>query len=183
MLHDNELWQEYDYNGERIGQGLEPRRYADGEVKIFGGVAIMLYRFRNGEVEFLFQQRGHNIIGNPDKWDVSAGGHINYQEPCIDAALREANEEIGAKLTKEAIEFDSTFLRGNVLIYLYYFDWTNLPDEFKFNDHEVQDVKWVPYSKLPEFWPELKPELRDDEILRQSLAYRVEKALQKYGNH
>ena len=56
MEHPGEIWQEYDFNGERLG-GIEPNNYDFDAFRLMGGAAIMLYRLRDGEVEFLFQHR------------------------------------------------------------------------------------------------------------------------------
>ena len=68
MEHPGEIWQEYDFNGERLG-GIEPDNFDIDNVKLFGGAALMLYRVRNGEVEFLFQHRSKLLKDNsPSKF-------------------------------------------------------------------------------------------------------------------
>lgn len=155
MEHPGEVWQEYDYNGERLG-GIDPNAFEDDKVKLFGGVALMLYRIRNGEMEFLFQHRSKYLKANPDKWDVSAGGHINLDEPVIDSLVRETREEIGIEIDKEKVEFAATYLRWKVLISLYFYNWGDRADEFSFDDQEVEEVKWIKYSELRDFFPNLK---------------------------
>ena len=93
-MHSGELWQEYDKNGTRLGS-IDPENHDFDKVKFFGGTAIMLYRFKDEKVEFLFQHRSKFVDRNPEKWDVSAGGHINFEEKKLDAAKRETEEEIG----------------------------------------------------------------------------------------
>ena len=155
MEHPGEVWQEYDYNGEWLG-GIDPNTLDDDKVKLFGGVALMLYRVRNGEMEFLFQHRSKYLKANPDKWDVSAGGHINLDEPVIDSLVRETREEIGIEIDKEKVEFAATYLRWKVLISLYFYNWGDRADEFSFDDQEVEEVKWIKYSELRDFFPNLK---------------------------
>ena len=182
MEHPGEVWQEFDYNGERLG-GIDPVHLDEDKVKFFGGSAIMLYRFKDGEVEFLFQHRSKYLKGNPDKWDVSAGGHNNLDEKIIDTIVRESREEIGAEIDKDKLEFAGTYLRWRVFVSLYFYDWTGREDNFHFDDQEVEEVKWIKYSKLDEFLPNLKQLLREDEVFMHFLEEWNQKILEKYENH
>ena len=181
MEHPGEIWQEFDFNGKRIG-GIDPASLDENKVKFFGGAAVMLYRFRDGEVEFLFQHRSKYLMGNPDKWDVSAGGHVNLEEERIDTAVRESREEIGAEIQADKLEFAATYLRWRVLVSLYFYDWTEGKDDFHFDDKEVEEVEWVKYSELNDFLPKLKQLLREDEVFMYYLKQWNEKVLEKYGN-
>ena len=166
MEHPGEVWQEFDYNGERLG-GIEPHDFDEEKVRLTGGAAIMIYRVRNGEIEFLFQHRSKFLKGNPDKWDVSTGGHVNVNEPVIDTVIRETREEIGAKIEKGQLEFAEYYQKGKMLVFLYFYNWGDREDEFSFDDQEVEEVKWIKYSELEAFWPNLKPHLgRDEKFLR-----------------
>ena len=140
MEHPGEVWQEFDYNGERLG-GIVPRDFDETKVRLVGGGASMLYRVRNGEIEFLFQHRSKLLKGNPDKWDVSAGGHVNLDEPIIDAIIREAHEEIGVELEKDKLEFAEFYQKDFMIVFLYFYDWSDREDEFYFDDQEVEEVK------------------------------------------
>ena len=161
MEHPGEVWQEFDYNGERLG-GIEPRDFDETKSKLVGGSAIMLYRVRDGQIEFLFQHRSKTLKGNPDKWDVSAGGHVNLNEPIIDTAIRETREEIGVDIDKNKLEFAEYYIKEKLMVFLYFYDWGDRADEFSFDDHEVEEVKWVKYSEFESFLPMLKPNLKRD---------------------
>lgn len=182
MEHPGEVWQEFDYTGERLG-GLEPDKFDPSKVRLYGGVAVMLYRVRNGEMELLFQHRSKGLRDNPDKWDVSAGGHINLNEPRMAAILRETNEEIGVKLLKEKLEFAGTYVRWRLMITLYFYDWNGNDDEFSFDDAEVEEVKWVKYSELNDFLPNLKNHVNDDKMFFLCLEELNRRVLEKYGNN
>lgn len=181
MEHAGEIWQELNFNGERLG-GIEPNNHDPEKVKLYYGAAIMLYRFNNGEVEFLFQHRAKSLRGNPDKWDVSAGGHVNLGESAIEGAVRETREEIGAKLEKDNLEIAASFRRWNIFVSLYFYDWTDKKDEFHFDDKEVEEVKWIKYSELTAFWPKLKKFLAEDDIFKYYLKEWNKRACEKYAN-
>ena len=180
-MHKDELWQEYDYNGLRLGPIRQDEDFYSK--KLFGGAAIMLYRFVDGDVEFLFQCRSKFVDRNPEKWDVSTGGHINSEEDPLDAIVRETREEIGAKIEKKNLELAAAYVREKRnLIYLYFCDWTNLPDEFRFDDREVSEVKWIKFNDLVAFWPSLKPNVESDPIFQTFLLEWTKQAREKYGN-
>lgn len=181
MEHPGEVWQELDFNGERLG-GISPAELDEEKVKLFYGTAVMLYRFRNGEVEYLFQHRSKFLKGNPDKWDVSAGGHVNLGEKQIESAIRETKEEIGVVLDGEKLEIAANFLRWKVFVALYFYDMTGEEVEFRFDDEEVEEVKWVKYAELESFWPNLKQILAEDKIFKYYLDEWNKRILEKYGN-
>ena len=162
-------------NGGVIPGDKDPHHYA--------GACIMFYRFYDNEPEFLFQQRSKKIIGHPGLWDTTAGGHINYNEPRLDAVKRETKEEIGIDIDVDKLEYGFSHFVGNDVINLFFYDWTRQKDEFKFNDHEAEKLEWIKYSELDDFWPNLKPQVRKDEIFRLSLKIWAEKIEEKYGNN
>lgn len=182
MEHPGEIWQEYDFNGERLG-GIEPTDHIGDDIKLYGAVAIMLYRFNNGKVEFLFQHRSKNLRSNPDTWDVSAGGHINLNEPRIVSAVRETKEEIGINIDAKNLEFAITYIRFKIFNTLFFYDYTDCDDDFSFDDEEVSEVKWVSEDELEDFWPSLKRHLDEDVIFSNFIKEQIEKTKLKYGNN
>ena len=179
MEHEGEVWQELDYNGERIN-GIEPREFDYDEVRLYSGAAVMLYRYNPEvrQVEFLFQKRAKNLRSNPESWDVSAGGHVNLDEPMIETVVRETKEEIGVEIEKEKLEFAAKYLKDKLVIGLYFYDFSEKEDDFHFNDNEVDEVKWVGFDELDEFWPGLKNGVNDDTIFKHYLTEWNTKILQ-----
>lgn len=49
----------------------------------------------NHQNEILFQRRSPLIDNYPDKWDISAAGHVSSGESYLQAAIRETREELG----------------------------------------------------------------------------------------
>ena len=182
MKHLGEKWQTYDLRGERIMDGgffpkNEPVEYP--VTRYFGGCAIMLYRFHDGEVEYLFQKRSAQVW-NALRWDTSAGGHINYDEKTIDAAVRESREELGITLEKDKLEFCARFVRADALINLFFYDYTGKADDFSFDDQEVAAVQWIKVRDFDTFWPQLKDVLKEDKYFEFALKEMTEKIQKKY---
>lgn len=154
MNHTQELWQEYQANGEPLLNGGRPNRLACPDYAtdhLYGVVIVWLYRHSQHGLEFLFQQRSRYVDRYPHEWDVSAGGHINYQESLVTAAIREANEEIGASLAPEHLEYAFSCNNVTRICHSFFYDWTEQPEDFHFNDHEVEQVKWVKYDDIDQF--------------------------------
>lgn len=156
-MHHDEIWQVYHQNGEPIADGGWNAELGNPEVtgsdKIVGVAIVFLYRKnREGELEFLWQRRSEKIDRFPGDWDFSAGGHINLGESMVEAAVREAWEEIGVNVKVEELKLITMYpFNRNRFAWVYLVDWTGGPDEFHFDDFEVSEVKWVKYSEMDEF--------------------------------
>ncbi|MBR5027210.1 NUDIX domain-containing protein [Candidatus Saccharibacteria bacterium] len=179
MNHIGELWQLYDLCGERVFDGGFTPAINSPAGRYIVGCAVMLYRFKDGEVEYLFQKRSAKVW-NALKWDVSTGGHINYGEKATESAVREAREEIGVTIKPENLEFYARFVRGDGIVNLFFYDYTGESGNFEFDDEEVAEVKWVKYSDIEAFWPNFKELLQNDKFFKISLEEYNEKILKKY---
>lgn len=156
-MHHDEMWQIYAPNGEPIsGEGWNsaldnPEK--TGSSAIVGVAVVFLYRRNNeGTLELLWQRRSAKVDRYPGDYDISAGGHINFGESVVEAAIREAREEIGADISEDDLQFMTMRpFNRNRFAWVYVVDWTGKPEEFHFNDNEVSEVKWVPLSETEEF--------------------------------
>lgn len=156
-MHKDEMWQLFAANGEPIvGEGWDsalgnPEK--TGSDAIVGVVVVFLYRFNaDGELEFLWQKRSETVDRYPGYYDISAGGHVNLGESLIEAAVRECREEIGVEILGEDLKFMTLSpFNKNRFAWVYAVDWTGREDEFRFDDGEVSEVKWVLYSGMDEF--------------------------------
>lgn len=169
-MHKDEIWQLYSKNGEPIlGAGWEALR-GNPEVTsndgIVGVAIVFLYRYGKNGLEFLWQRRSEEIDRYPGDWDISAGGHINLGESNVDAAVREAREEIGAEISTDELEFVTMYpFNKNRFAWIYLVDWTGKTEEFHFDDKEVLEVRWVEYGKMNEFREKYaKAPLRKDRL-------------------
>lgn len=168
-MHKDELWQVYGLNGEPIeGEGWDSslgNPEVTGSDKIVGIAVVFLYRIRDGVLEFLWQRRSEKVDRYPGDYDISAGGHVNLGESLVEAAVREVHEEIGVEIEISDLKFmiEAPFNR-NRFAWVYAVDFTGREDDFKFDDGEVSEVKWVPYAEMEEFRSKYakEPLRRDD---------------------
>lgn len=184
-MHTQELWQEFDQSGEPLENGGRNPRLGNPDLgePVYTSVAIIwLYRKVSGGIEVLFQKRSPKVDRFAGKWDIAAGGHINYGESVLDAAVREAREEIGAIIEKAHLELAviTPSMTANNILREFIYDYTNGPDDFHFDDEEVSEVKWVKMSDFDQFLDQYaKAPLRDDAEIRSIIKNRI----MSHGNH
>ncbi len=173
-MQKNELWQEYGINGEPLQNGglIPYPAQLIRDHKICGVVTIWLYRHAPEGLALLFQKRSQFVDRNASKWDISAGGHMNYQETPLESAVREAREEIGVDLAPAKLHYLFSEATNLHVHHTFAYDWTEEPDQFHFDDQEVETVKWVPFTEVDEFRSAYaKTQVADDDthfmLLRQ----------------
>ncbi|MBR2836960.1 NUDIX domain-containing protein [Candidatus Saccharibacteria bacterium] len=184
-MHKDEIWQIYAPNGEPVvGEGWaaaldNPEKV--GSDAIVGAAVVFLYRFNEaGELELLWQRRSDKIDRYPGDYDISAGGHINLGESLIEAARREAREEIGVEFLPEDLQFVTMRpFNKNRFAWVYMVDWTGREEAFHFDDDEVSEVRWVPWAETDEFRERYaKAPLKKDVLTFAAL----EEWLRQHGN-
>ena len=170
-MHQDEMWQVYALNGEPIPEegwnSALDNPEKTGSDAIVGVAIVLLYRHcDDSKVEVLWQKRSDKVNRFPGEYDYSAGGHINLGESLVEAAVREAREEIGVELSANDLYFLTTRpLNKNRFAWIYLVDWTGKPDDFHFDDEEVAEVKWVPFEESDEFRVKYgKEPLKKDDI-------------------
>ena len=179
-MHKDELWQVYAPNGEPIkGEGWESARDNPenvGSDKIVGVAVVFLYRRNDsGGLEFLWQRRSEKVSRYPGDYDISAGGHINLGETVVEGAIRECREEIGVEISADELQFVTMSpFNKNRFAWVFAVDFTGRNDEFRFDDEEVSEVKWVPYGENDEFRKKYaKKPLREDKVTFEMLEYWI----------
>ncbi len=80
--------------------GAAPRGIVHGKAYMHRAVHIML---SNSAGEVFLQQRSHGKDTNPGLWDTSCAGHIDSGESVAVAAVRELEEELGIRLSTDAL--------------------------------------------------------------------------------
>ena len=118
----------------------------------------------NEKNEILIQQRTANKEKNPNKWDISAAGHISSGQDALMGATREINEEVsvnlGFNVEVKEFRFMYSFRKQQVFsenfIENQFYDFFVLrqnglnKDSIKFQKEEVQNVDFVTISQLNE---------------------------------
>ncbi len=112
----------------------------------------------NPKGEILLQLRAKGKLLWPDRWDISAAGHISAGEDPITAGLRETEEEIGLKLHKEDLDFFMVRkhkrifrkIKNNEFYYVYFFKFNGNINQLKLQEEEVQKIQFVSIDKIKE---------------------------------
>lgn len=168
-MHHNEKWQLFSANGEPIASewwNAERGNPGGEDMEIVGIVTVFLYRRGVDGVELLWQKRSEQIDRYPGDWDISAGGHVNLGESLVEAAVREAREEIGAEIAVDDLRLVTMRPHNkNRLAWVYLVDWTGRECDFHFDDQEVSEVKWVTWKGTESFVQEhAKAPLKKDKL-------------------
>jgi isopentenyldiphosphate isomerase len=111
----------------------------------------------NSKGDILFQKRSDNKKLQPNKWDVSASGHISSGELPVKTAIRETQEELGLSIKEEQLEhlFDmaqETLLKDG----LTHKAWNHVclaevettASRLKLQQEEVSEAKFIPYRQF-----------------------------------
>lgn len=147
-------------NGVKTGQ-IVPRSVVHKEGLWHRAIVVAIINEKN---EILLQQRSAFKEKNPNKWDISAAGHISSGQDSLMAATREINEEVSVNLgyNVQVKEFrfmysyrkEETFKED--FIERQFYDFFILRQEglsresLNFQPKEVQDIKFVTISELEE---------------------------------
>lgn len=110
-------------------------------------VHIYLFRKVEDKIEFLVHLRSKTKDLNPNTWDTRFGGHLKTGESIEDALVTEIKDEIGLELKPDK------FIRGETqkadkfpnreFVSIFYYNYIDELDKLKFDDGEVQEVKWM----------------------------------------
>jgi isopentenyldiphosphate isomerase len=147
-------------------------------------VHIYLFRKNNNEIEFLVHLRSPFKDSSPNKWDTRFGGHIKAGTTIVESVKVELEEEIGLNVPANKLiegawaSWDGGANREYTKVY--YLEYNDDLSNLKFNDGEVQEIKWMSIADIknsitdnPEKW---SPELTGITMISD---YLMEKVLQK----
>lgn len=109
---------------------------------------------KNGK--FLMQKRSEFKKAFPNMWIAPVSGHISENQTPLEAAIREAEEEVGIKIDIDLLDLIA-IIRGTftdeksgfteaefINIYIY----SGEMGEFKINKEEVSEMKWFDISEI-----------------------------------
>jgi len=143
-----------DSSGRPVGK-MKPKSgvHRDGE---WHGAAHLWILNRGGQI--LIQRRSPTKENWPNLWDVSVAGHISAGEGPVEAAIREAREELGITLDPSECRYlftvaeQAALNKGNYVDNEYHHVFLVEKDldlgDLKFNDGEVVEVKFVALREL-----------------------------------
>jgi len=132
-----EIFPLVDEEGNVVGQA--PRSVCHNGSKLLHPV-IHLHVF-NSKGQLYLQKRSATKDVQPNRWDSSVAGHVDLGEPPLEAAMREAFEELGLTnvnpfyITEYIIETD----RERELSYCFF---TVHDGDFKLNTEELSDGRF-----------------------------------------
>lgn len=114
------------------------------------GISAVALITINGRL--LIQKRAVTKKDEPNKWDLSAAGHIDADETSEEAAVREIHEELGIKVEKNELKLIDIYLNKvklNKEIYINHFTYLFVVqkdisiDDIVMQKSEVSDIMFV----------------------------------------
>jgi predicted NUDIX family NTP pyrophosphohydrolase len=128
---------------------------------------LLMYRVRDGELEFLLAHPGGPFWKNKDAgaWTIPKGEIQNGEEAFV-AARREFEEEIGLKPDGNFIELTSIKQKGGKIVHAWAFEGDCATDGITSNTYEME---WPPRSGKFQTCPEVD----------RACFFRMEEAKQK----
>lgn len=153
-MHDDNPWQLFADNGmPMIGKGATSDAFDADKSLTMGNAHIWCWKKnQDGEVEVLLQKRGP-IKRRPGWLHISAAGHIDIGETALQAAVREAKEELGVAIDPDKLYFVQSarhFPRAPhdiVNVYLYQLTGN---ETFTNDDGEVAGFEWRTLDEFKE---------------------------------
>ena len=88
----------------RLTHSAKPRSLVHRDGDLHPTVHIWLIKRRDMGIYVLLQKRSPEKDVNPDRYDVSAAGHVSQGGEFRHAAVRELKEELGIEITGEKLE-------------------------------------------------------------------------------
>ncbi len=143
----SELIDVLDENGNRTGEILT--REEIHKKGLFHKIVVIAIIDVKGNI--LMQQRSKKRLTNPEKWDVTAAGHVSSGQTSTEAVIRETLEEVGIKVNEKELEYILTYKNKKIVdenyidnqifdCYIVKRDQINLKD-VKIQESEVEQVK------------------------------------------
>jgi predicted NUDIX family NTP pyrophosphohydrolase len=114
---------------------------------------LLLYRVRNGTLEFLLVHPGGPFWKNKDDgaWTIPKGEIGDGEEP-LAAAIREFEEELGFKPNEPFIELTPIKQKGGKVVHAWAFEGDCNPTQIKSNTFSIE---WPPKSGNQTEFPEV----------------------------
>lgn len=172
-----ELWQLYDNQGRPISGKGANKNDVYSKALLHAASHVWIWRQNDHGIEILLQKRAADKRTWPNRYDISAAGHIDLGEDELQAVIREAGEEIGHTPNIAKLEFigthrcfvvaqDKTWTE-NEIRFLYLLE-VGANTVFKLEDGEVDLLEWKPVATIKQ---ELADKAMQDSYVPHSDAY------------
>ena len=146
----SERWQAFDEQGQPTQQRLTKQQARTG--LLHGAAHVWIWRNTEKGVEVLLQQRADDKKTWPGYLDISAAGHIDFGETPLQAAVREAAEEIGLTVNPQDLQLlfvhrarlqvPDTEIMENELQWVFGLK-LSADHDLSYADGEVQAADWI----------------------------------------
>lgn len=117
-------------------------------------VHIYLFKLIGNEIYFLVHLRAKNKDLDPNCWDTRFGGHIKSGESIEDGIKGELTEEIGLDIEQSNLIQGEVYKKDHYpnreFNHSFYSRFDGDISTLKFNDGEVQEIKWMKVSDILE---------------------------------
>ena len=112
----------------------------------------------NSAGEILLQLRAKDKEFYPNRWDISAAGHVSAGEEPVVSGLREVKEEIGLPVSKEDLGFFRIGkskmvyekMLNNEFYYVYFLKFDGDSSKLRVQEEELQEARFFPVDKIKE---------------------------------
>lgn len=126
-------------------------------------VHIYFFRKPGEDIELLVHLRSKTKDLHPNCWDTRFGGHLKSGESLKETLKSELMEEVGVKLEPNNLIQGETRKSDKYpnreFVHVFYYKFEKDISTLKFNDGEVQEIKWMKASEIsnsmtnePEIW-------------------------------
>lgn len=126
-------------------------------------VHIYFFNQEDGIRKYLVHLRAKDKDVSPNRWDTRFGGHLQAEDSFETAAVKEVKDEVGLDVSLDDLIEGEIYKRQDKahqeFTKVYYYQFRGDAASLKFNDGEVQAVKWVSKDEIeksirenPEQW-------------------------------
>lgn len=118
-----------DRNGAKTGEvAMRTEVHRRGLWHRIAAIAIV-----DEENRIILQQRSNDKMTNPGKWDITAAGHVDAGEDAFTTVMREAEEEVGIKISDKCSAMDFRYITCYLSEGTYKYEGEDFMDR-QFND-------------------------------------------------
>lgn len=151
-----ELWQLYDEQGRALKDKGAKKDDVFSNGILHAASHVWIWRKNGDKTDVLLQKRAASKRTWPNRYDISAAGHIDLGETPLDAALREAKEEINLDIAAPKLELfgvHRAHLKSENGSIENEFQWLyslELDDDtgFTIQASEVDSLQWIPLDQF-----------------------------------